>query len=171
MIRQQLVPDILRLSHDEPASGHLGQGKTLWRVQRRFYWPRLTKAVQDWCRQCAKCATRKPPVPSPRAPLVEDERPEYPLQWVAIDIVGPLPTSLKGNKYIAVVADYFFTLDGRLCPSQPGSGDSCQDTSTRVYLPLWRPAKFALRPRAQFRIICVPEACSLPQNSYTAYHL
>lgn len=31
----------------------------------------------------------------------------YPLQMVAMDIVGPFPESQAGNTYILVVADYF----------------------------------------------------------------
>ena len=31
----------------------------------------------------------------------------YPMQIVATDLVGPLPESVTGNRYILVVADYF----------------------------------------------------------------
>ena len=41
-----------------------------------------------------------------RAPLQKMER-GYPLQMIAADIVGPLPKSKLGNKYILVVSDYF----------------------------------------------------------------
>jgi hypothetical protein len=30
-----------------------------------------------------------------------------PLEKIAMDILGPLPTSARGNKYILVIADYF----------------------------------------------------------------
>ena len=30
-----------------------------------------------------------------------------PMDWVAIDVLGPLPTSKSGSKYILVVANYF----------------------------------------------------------------
>ena len=31
----------------------------------------------------------------------------YPMERIAVDILGELPTTDKGNKYILVVADYF----------------------------------------------------------------
>ena len=31
----------------------------------------------------------------------------YPLQLVAVNILGPLPESTKGNSYLLVVGDYF----------------------------------------------------------------
>ncbi len=30
-----------------------------------------------------------------------------PIQWVAVDILGPLPISRLGNKYVMVTSDYF----------------------------------------------------------------
>ena len=30
-----------------------------------------------------------------------------PLERVALDVLGPLPTTERGNKYILVIADYF----------------------------------------------------------------
>ena len=31
----------------------------------------------------------------------------YPLEWIAMDILGPLPETECGNKYIVVIDDYF----------------------------------------------------------------
>ena len=31
----------------------------------------------------------------------------FPLEKLAVDILGPLPVTEKGNKYILVVSDYF----------------------------------------------------------------
>ena len=52
------------------------------------------------------CATRKPGGVKRRGPL----KPiivGYPLQLVAVDIMGPLPETSNGNKYILVAEDYF----------------------------------------------------------------
>ena len=51
-----------------PVGGHLGVKKTLEKVQMRFYWPSQKKDVEKWCASCAKCSSRKSPLP-PRAPL------------------------------------------------------------------------------------------------------
>ena len=52
------------------------------------------------------CATRKPGGVKRRSPL----KPiivGYPLLLVVVDIMGPLPETSNGNKYILVAEDYF----------------------------------------------------------------
>ena len=86
--------------------GHLGADKTLGCLKERFYWPGHYNAVRDWYRNCGICASRKTPTPKGREPL-KPLVTSYPLQLVAMDIVGPFPESVAGNSYILVVADYF----------------------------------------------------------------
>ena len=111
-VRYQLViPTILRTEvlqelHAGVASGHLGEEKTMRRLKERFYWPGQWNDVRDWCRTCPTCATRKTAPQKSRAPL-QPVKASYPLQIVAMDILGPLPESDAGNSYILVVGDYF----------------------------------------------------------------
>ena len=51
--------DVLRNLHDSPTAGHFGLKKTLARVRQRFYWTNVRCSVEDWCRKCEKCASRK----------------------------------------------------------------------------------------------------------------
>ena len=106
VVPRELVHDILPLMHDIPSAGHLGITKTIAKIRERFYWIGLDRAVEDWCRRCELCAKRKPPRKASRSPLVTVQ-PGYPLKRVALDILGPLPESDSGNKYIMVVGDYF----------------------------------------------------------------
>ena len=101
-----LVPEVLESLHDASTAGHLGLAKTVDKIRERFYWPGLQGDAEIWCQQCPKCATRKPPQRAARAPLVSSHA-GYPLERVAVDIMGPLPTTEAGNKYIMVVSDYF----------------------------------------------------------------
>jgi len=91
--------------HGGRMAGHLGEDRTFKKLQERFYWPGYSQSVKEWCRNCPHCAVRKKPNQKQRAPLQKVER-GYPLQMVAADIVGPLPKSSTGNKYILVVSDY-----------------------------------------------------------------
>jgi len=106
LVPQKLREEVLTDLHEGPLGGHLGVDKTLARVQERFYWPGYHDDIQNRCRCCAACATRKNPTPTSRAPLTSVKT-GYPLQLVAIDILGPFPESEAGNSYILVVADYF----------------------------------------------------------------
>ena len=106
VVPTSLKPEVLRELHEGAASGHLGEEKTMSRLRERFYWPGQWNDVRDWCRTCATCAARKTAAPKQRAPL-QTIPAGYPLQVVAMDILGPLPESESGNSYILVVGDYF----------------------------------------------------------------
>ena len=84
--------DILASLHDGVAGGHLGQEKTFGRVKERFYWPGYWNDTCSWCQTCASCATRKSPPVSKRAPLGTITA-SYPMQVMAMDILGPFPES------------------------------------------------------------------------------
>ena len=106
VLPRSLVPDILSALHDAPSAGHLGVNKTVERVRERFYWYSLQNDVQDWRWQCEKCARRNSPHATARVPLVSS-CPGYPFKRIALDIMGPMPTTESGNKYFLVVGDYF----------------------------------------------------------------
>ena len=101
-LQQTVLKDI----YEGAAGGHLGEGKMLWRLKERFYWPGCSDGVREWCRACARCAMRKSPAPKNRAKL-QSLRAGYPMQIVCIDIMGPLPITVKGSKYVLVAADCF----------------------------------------------------------------
>ena len=66
----------------------------------------MRQCVQYWCNKCDICASKKSPHKRPRAPMKQ-----YivgaPWERMAIDILGPLPRSEDGNRYLMVVEDYF----------------------------------------------------------------
>ena len=97
---------ILHEIHGGRMVGHLGKDRTFKKLQEHFYWQGYSQSVKEWCWNCPHCAARKKPNQKQRAPLQKVER-GYPLQMIAADIVGPLPKSKLGNKYILVVSDYF----------------------------------------------------------------
>ena len=93
------------LSHCIPLASHLGWNKTTSRILQWFYWPTLYRDVKDFCRRyerCQRCSTKKPP----RAPLVPLPVINEPFKRIAMDIVGPLPKSRNGKRYILVAYDY-----------------------------------------------------------------
>ena len=60
----------------------------------------------DWCQTCETCATRKRALKKNRAPLGTIKT-GYPMQVVAVDILGLLLESEAGNLYVLVAGDYF----------------------------------------------------------------
>ena len=100
---RQIVFDGL---HASRVAGHLGETKTMGRVGERYWWAKWRDDVIRRCKACDMCASRKPPHKTPRAPM-QTYNVGAPLERIAIDVMGPLPTSDRGNKYILVVGDYF----------------------------------------------------------------
>ena len=71
--------EILQELYAGVVGGHLGHDKTLSRLKERFYWPGHWNDVQNWCRTCATCASRKTPSPKMHAELqpVKDATSSY----------------------------------------------------------------------------------------------
>ena len=92
--------------HSSLLGGHLGKKKTREKMLRSFYWFCLREDVNRWITICNNCAANKTPPKKPKAP-VGDMRVGAPLDRLATDILGPLPTTPRGNRYILVVTDYF----------------------------------------------------------------
>ncbi|MES9880251.1 MAG: RNase H-like domain-containing protein [Sedimenticola sp.] len=106
VIPRTLVPKVLSSIHKDASGGHLGVTKCATKISDRFYWAGWRNDVEQYCRQCLECARKKDPVIPARAPLMSTQATE-PLQTVAMDILGPLPESHLGNKYILVISDLF----------------------------------------------------------------
>eukprot|EP00731_Ephydatia_muelleri_P035196 Em0104g2a len=96
---------VLKLAHETPLAGHLGRNKTTRRVLQRFYWPGVCRDVAKHCRCCPECQKaqnrREQPAPLVPLPVIAE-----PFARIAMDIVGPLPRSKSGHKYILVICDY-----------------------------------------------------------------
>lgn len=102
---RELRNELFSQIHCSRVGGHLGISKTLARVRRRFYWPNCKADIQRWCQQCSSCAQVKP---GPRHKTkLQQFVASAPLDCVAIDLLGELPETENGNKYILVITDYF----------------------------------------------------------------
>ena len=106
LVPKALHEEVLANLHEGALGGHLGVNKTLARMKKHFYWPGHYNDVCDWCLNCGICAQHKTPSPKAKAAL-KNIVVGYPMQLVAMDIVGPFPESPGGNTHVLVVADYF----------------------------------------------------------------
>ena len=100
-------PTILKEHHDAHIAGHFGMEKTLSRLrQSPYFWPKLRNTVEEWCRRCQVCARTKPANSKAKAPM-QTVGAGTTLERVGIDIMGPLPETRHGNRFILVVMDYW----------------------------------------------------------------
>ena len=101
VLPKQLLGKALVEVHDGVAGVHPGRMKTLMKMKARFWRPGMTKEVHRYCDRCLSCA-KCMPREKPRAPL-QSFTSGNPMQRIHIDIVGPLPRSWRGNRYILTV--------------------------------------------------------------------
>ena len=66
----------------------------------------MREDINIWIQQCEICGAIKPPAKSSRAPLGSMPT-GAPWDRLATDILGPLPVTPRGNRYILTVTDYF----------------------------------------------------------------
>lgn len=113
---QLIVPEssdlkatLISMAHESPTgTSHQGTKKTHALIKKFAIWNNMRQEVHDFVSQCSKCQMRKDPaayrITEPLQPL---EVPSRPWQRVHTDIIGPLPLTLQGNKYIIVFVDAF----------------------------------------------------------------
>jgi hypothetical protein len=105
VIPNTLIDTILTLNHDDMGGGHLGMKKTWPKIRDSFWWPTMYQDTKNWIESCKKCAKRKSPPPR-KAPLHPIQSAKMPFEMVGVDILGPLPITPAGNRYIVVFTDY-----------------------------------------------------------------
>jgi len=79
---------IIQEAHSGVLGVHLGEEKTLNKMQERFYWPGYSQSIKEWCLACPHCAARKSPHQKNRGAL-QNIKSGYPKQIIAMDIRGP----------------------------------------------------------------------------------
>ena len=96
---------VMELAHEIPLAGHMGKEKMRHRILQRFYWPTLYKDLEEYCKCCLQCHKSNNKgvqcVPLIPLPIVGE-----PFKRIAMDIIGPLPKSRCGNRFILVICDY-----------------------------------------------------------------
>ena len=94
---------VVKQYHD--SNGHMGVQKTFDSIRRKYYWPNLFKELYEYVSVCNICQTRS--LQKIKQPLQETDIPPYPMAKISLDLSGPYPTSMSGNKYIIAFVDRF----------------------------------------------------------------
>ena len=165
--------DVLQSLHEGSLSAHLGEEKMLHQLSERFYWPGSAHAVREYCATCVTCCTRKSAAPKRKAEL-QTIQAGYPLQVVCVDIMGPLPETEEGSKYVLVAVDYFTRwVEAYSIPNQEATtvGRKLVDEMFCRFSP---PEQLHSDQGRQFESELVKEICKLlgvRKTHTTPYHL
>lgn len=107
-IARPVIPSSLRKSVFESVHNlsHPSLRSTRREVAQRFYWPSMNTDVAEWCRSCMSCQSSKVHR-HVKIPPTQIQIPTARFKQIDIDIVGPLPTSSEGYRYLLTVIDRF----------------------------------------------------------------
>ena len=98
--------------HETQTAGHFGSKKTLDCIRDHFYWPNCRRGLYCW-------KGKKGPLYKKRAPMI-NYNVGASMKTIALDVLGPLPESIKGNKYLLIDMDMKKTRTTHFVPSQMG---------------------------------------------------
>ena len=98
--------EIMELLHDSKWAGHPGMSRMKASIGSRYYWPRMRADIESWVKCCRACAMAKRGKGRGKAPLIQ-ELSGAPFQRVAFDVIGPLPKTKSGKRFILVIVDYY----------------------------------------------------------------
>jgi hypothetical protein len=160
VIPTALVPIVLRCYHELPFTAHQGVRRTTEFINRKYWWETMRDDVSEFIRKCDACARRKTGCKI-RAPLGDAVEAHEFLDVVSLDIVGPLPVTNKGNKYLLTFVDHYT----RFCEAIPIAK---QDTETiarnfviRIITQFGVPKKLLTDRGANFTSALIKETCKL----------
>lgn len=103
VIPKRYRANILHLTH----ANHVGHEKTYQNMVMYFYWKGMYRDAEEFVKSCTDCSRYKSPKRYPPAPLQTNILAKRPLEYISIDIVGPVSESPCGHKYILCINDYF----------------------------------------------------------------
>lgn len=107
-LTEEMLERVIASYHNDGlGGGHLGVSKTLAKVRAKYYALGLNKAVTKYvqnCRVCAEANTYRHAAQAPLKPMPQTARPN---QRVGMDLVGPLPATKRGNRWILTMEDFF----------------------------------------------------------------
>ncbi|CAB0033548.1 unnamed protein product [Trichogramma brassicae] len=93
-------PNIIRKAHDSAVAGHKGMIKTYHRIRERYYWPNMMEEIRRYVKTCHDCQIRKLTRVKTKFPMKITTTPTTAFEVVEMDVVGPLPITISGNKYL-----------------------------------------------------------------------
>jgi len=106
-IPSELVPEVLKKAHDDPLASHGGVHKTLERIRRYYFWPRLVTDVKEYIGNCDIYRKTKAPNRVQWTPIGIIPESQRCFQRLYIGFLGPYPRSHSGNLGIFIVLDHY----------------------------------------------------------------
>lgn len=105
IIERQRKRQIFLECHFNDVGGHLGQKKTVHRIQSRYYWLGIIRDVVHWIKLCETCRGVERNKNTSRS--VRPQRVSAPWDVLTAHILGPFPVSARGAAHVLLLVDVF----------------------------------------------------------------
>jgi len=105
-VPKEMTTPVIERYHSSAAAGHFNSAKTEELIKRFYYWPNMTKDVENFIRSCSICASYKDKTHAPYGLVQISDTPLKPWTHVHVDLITDLPLSFGYNTVINVV-DHF----------------------------------------------------------------
>ncbi|KAG8173919.1 hypothetical protein JTE90_012423 [Oedothorax gibbosus] len=102
VVPRSLVPYVL----EGCETVHYAFFKMYRSMREKYYWKNMYKDIKNFAASCKKCIEKRG-FKVTKSPIQNFETPSQPLQLLSLDILGPLPMSENGNRYILGAIDHF----------------------------------------------------------------
>ena len=151
---------------------HAGMAKTVKRLQLTWYWPGMvaeTRRLLKTCEVCQSAKTGGLKEPLSRQRLYAGR----PWQKVAVDLVGPLPVTPRGNRWILVLTDHFSRWQDAIALPDATAPTVATILDERVFCYLGLPEQIHTDQGTQFESQLMTELCQLwnvDKSRTTPYH-
>ena len=84
------ISKVLKFAHDSVLAGHQGKNRTLDKIKRNFFWPKMNRDVNFYIKSCNECQLTSRQLKSDRAPLQPIPICVNPYEELVIDFFGPM---------------------------------------------------------------------------------
>lgn len=152
-IRQQIIWDCHSMAHS-------GTTRTLARLRLNWFWPSMTQDVSRVVQSCEICQAAK----HGNRPHTTGKRRLYagrPWQILAVDLVGPMPTSNNGNHWILVMTDHFTRWSDAIGIPDATAPVVAEALDKRIFCYHGLPEQIHTDQGAQFESALMQELCRL----------
>jgi len=104
MVPEHLRKKVLKVHHE--GYSHLGINRLAETIRLRYFWTKMDDDIKEHVNNCIPCKLRKTYQSRPKVPIMKYNVANKPLDRVHIDLIGALPRSINGNRWILVIKDY-----------------------------------------------------------------
>lgn len=96
---------LIKEAHSFTIGGHKGVTKTYNRLRQRCCWFGMKENVGSFIQNCTSCQLKKLVRVKGKQPMCITDTPRSAFDKLALDIMGPLPPTTAGNRYILTMQD------------------------------------------------------------------